>query len=358
MTSHGDICSTEGLMSAWQLRDYGGIESLELVKDLPIPKITSSKDVLIEIKAASVNVLDAWMPDGYGKVAFEQLFRAHLPVTLGRDFAGIVREVGKGVTELKPGDECMGVVPPQSGTGSHAQYVVVTESLVVMKPPNLTMIEAASIPYAGLTAWSGLRSMGGLGEVSNGKQVLIMGAAGGIGSLATQLCKLWGSKVVATCATDAVPLIKNLGSDFIVDYKSPDADSTLRSFGGFDLILDCTGKWDGYDYKLLKTCANAKYLTLVPPILNNLNDYGVIGGIFKTIYDLIAANASLILRFKTLRWVLFSPNSSALRKLRDYAQNDQLKPLIDSVFTFDQLKAAYHKMKSGHARGKIVIEMA
>ncbi|KZS21619.1 Reticulon-4-interacting protein 1, mitochondrial [Daphnia magna] len=332
MTSHGDICSTEGLMSAWQLRDYGGIESLELVKDLPIPKITSSKDVLVEIKAASVNVLDAWMPDGYGKVAFEQLFRAHLPVTLGRDFAGIVREVGKGVTELKPGDECMGVVPPQS--------------------------EAASIPYAGLTAWSGLRSMGGLGEVSNGKQVLIMGAAGGIGSLATQLCKLWGSKVVATCATDAVPLIKNLGSDFIVDYKSPDADSTLRSFGGFDLILDCTGKWDGYDYKLLKTCANAKYLTLVPPILNNLNDYGVIGGIFKTIYDLIAANASLILRFKTLRWVLFSPNSSALRKLRDYAQNDQLKPLIDSVFTFDQLKAAYHKMKSGHARGKIVIEMA
>lgn len=138
--------------------------------------------------------------DGYGKVAFEQLFRAHLPVTLGRDFAGIVREVGKGVTELKPGDECMGVVPPQSGTGSHAQYVVVTESLVVMKPPNLTMIEAASIPYAGLTAWSGLRSMGGLGEVSNGKQVLIMGAAGGIGSLATQLCKLWGSKVKLNCS--------------------------------------------------------------------------------------------------------------------------------------------------------------
>lgn len=133
--------------------------------------------------------------DGYGKVVFERLFGAHIPVTLGRDFSGVVRKVGTGVTELKPGDECMGVVPPQSGTGSHAQYVVVSESLVVMKPPNLTMIEAASIPYAGLTAWSGLRSMGGLGEVSNGKQVLIMGAAGGIGSIATQLCKLWGSKV-------------------------------------------------------------------------------------------------------------------------------------------------------------------
>ena len=134
--------------------------------------------------------------DGYGKVVFETFFRTHLPVTLGRDFAGIVREVGKGVTELKPGDECMGVVPPQSGTGSHAQFVVVSDSFVVMKPSNLTMVEAASIPYAGLTAWSGLRNIGGLGEVLNGKDVLIMGAAGGIGSIATQLCKIWGSKVL------------------------------------------------------------------------------------------------------------------------------------------------------------------
>ncbi len=126
---------------------------------------------------------------------FEKLFHTHLPVILGRDFAGVVKAVGKGVTDLKPGDEVMGVLPPQSGTGSHAQFLVVSSSLVVMKPTNLTMVEAASIPYAGLTAWAGLRSTGGLAEVSNGKQVLIMGAAGGIGSIATQLCKLWGSKV-------------------------------------------------------------------------------------------------------------------------------------------------------------------
>ncbi|XP_046643102.1 reticulon-4-interacting protein 1, mitochondrial-like isoform X2 [Daphnia pulicaria] len=240
MATRGDVSSTEGLMSAWKLRDYGGIESLELVKDLPIPKLTSSKDVLVEVKAASVNVLDAWMPDGYGKVIFETFFRTHLPVTLGRDFAGVVRAVGKGVTELKPGDEVMGVVPPQSGTGSHAQFVVVSDSNVVMKPTNLTMVEAASIPYAGLTAWSGLRSVGGLGEVLNGKDVLIMGAAGGIGSIATQLCKIWGSKVVATCSTDAIPIIKNLGSDDIIDYKSPDANSKLRAHGGFHVVLDCT----------------------------------------------------------------------------------------------------------------------
>lgn len=128
-------------------------------------------------------------------MVFENIFHTRLPLTLGRDFAGIIRAVGKGVTDLEPGDEVMGVVPPQNGVGSHAQYVVVSSSLVVMKPTNLTMVEAASIPYAGLTAWSGLRFSGGLGEVSNGKQVLIMGASGGVGSIAAQLCKLWGSKV-------------------------------------------------------------------------------------------------------------------------------------------------------------------
>ena len=157
------------------------------------------------------------------------------------------------------------------------------------------------------------------------------------------ICTLIG-KVVSTCSTDAIPVIQNLGSDVIVDYKSLDANSKLRALGGyniehrenklflhflnvfsFDVILDCTGKWDGYDYDLLKSCANAKYLTLVPPILNNFNNYGVIGGILKTIYDLIAANILIIFKLKTLRWVLFSPNSSALRKLRDYAQNEKVE---------------------------------
>lgn len=93
----------------------------------------------------------------------------------------------------------------------------------------------------------------------------------------------------------------------------------------FDLILDCTGRWDDYDYSLLKSWANAKYLTLVPPLLNNFNHYGVLGGILKSIFDIIASNILLIFRLKTFRWVLFSPSSSALKKLRDYAQNDQVR---------------------------------
>ena len=133
--------------------------------------------------------------EGYGKVAFEKVFSAHLPLILGRDFAGVVKAVGKEVKDFKVGDEVMGVVIPQSGTGSHAQFIVVPSDCVVMKPPNLTMIEAASIPYAGLTAMTGFKNVANLDEVSNGKHVLVMGAAGGVGSIAIQIVKAWGSKV-------------------------------------------------------------------------------------------------------------------------------------------------------------------
>lgn len=174
--------------------------------------------------------------------------------------------MGNEVKDLNIGDEVMGVVPPQSGTGSHAQYVVVPDSCVVLKPSNLTMIQAASIPYAGLTAWSGITSLlgGNLSDTTNNREVkvLVMGAAGGVGCLAIQLCKLFGCmvrsfevnvfsflllfiassiylicQVVATCATDAVPIIEPLGSDYIVDYRSPDADSRLKQFGGYLLNL-------------------------------------------------------------------------------------------------------------------------
>lgn len=143
--------------------------------------------------------------------------------------------------------------------------------------------------------------------------------------------------------------------------------------------MDCTGRKENYDFTLLKSCANAKYLTLIPPVLNNFDTYGLVFGLLKTIYDLIASNILLIFSLQTLRWVLFAHTLESLTKLRDYAQNDQvqfclinrrcfnfldyffvcfqLKPLIDSVFSYDQLQEAYAKMKEGHARGKIVIEM-
>lgn len=118
----------------------------------------------------------------------------HLPLTLGRDFAGVVKAVGENVKNFKPGDKVMGVIPPPL-SGSHAQYLVTSSCNMKIKPENLSMEEAASIPYAGLTAWSALSITGELCVGSKGKKVLVLGAAGGVGSIAIQILKNWGTSV-------------------------------------------------------------------------------------------------------------------------------------------------------------------
>ena len=130
---------------------------------------------------------------------FETFLQSRLPLTLGRDFAGVVRVVGVDVHHLKPGDEVMGVIPPSCCTGSHALFVVVPARFVALKPSNLSWIQAASLPNAGLAAWTALSNAGTMTSSGRGKCVLVIGAAGGVGSIAVQLAKLWGSKVRNSC---------------------------------------------------------------------------------------------------------------------------------------------------------------
>jgi|ERR1712137_55258 len=369
-TSHPTNGATSDVaksMSAWQINDYGGIDALELVNDIPVPPLSQPDDVLIEVKAASVNVLDVMMTDGYGRQLFEKfhslnpltpamLKRSYFPLTLGRDFSGIVRSTGGNVVKVKPGDHVMGVVPPPL-SGSHSQYLVSSCSNIVLKPPHLSMEEATSIPYAGLTAWSALSITAELCVGSRGKQVLVLGASGGVGSIAVQLLKSWGSSVVATCSSDAVPLLENLGCDFVIDYTSADSEVMLEGLGGFDVVLDCTGRSEGFNLNLLKSWANAKYVTLSPPTLNNFDNNGLLGGILKTGMDLMSNNTSALMEGKTMRWGFFMPNPCALKKMSSLANDSKLKGVIDSTYSYECLPDAYAKLKAGHARGKVIIQM-
>lgn len=223
-----DLPST---MSGWQMNGYNGLQSLKLISTLKVPPLSQPNDVLVKVKAASVNVLDVMMTgkqlfgfyfsfvikrncilnlcifflEGYGQQFFEKFYelkpsparalkQSYLPFSLGRDFAGVVQAVGEGVKHLKPGDKVMGVVPPPY-SGSHTQYVVASKGNIVKKPENLTMEEAASIPYAGLTAWCALSLTAELCINSKGKKVLVLGGTGGVGSIAIQLLKNWGTTV-------------------------------------------------------------------------------------------------------------------------------------------------------------------
>lgn len=362
-----ELPNLPGTMSAWQLYGYKGLESLKLVSTVEVPPITQPNEVLVKIKAASINSLDVMMSEGYGQQLFEnysylkpsrisQITKTHLPLTLGRDFAGVVQAVGGDVKNLQPGDEVMGFIPPPLA-GSHAEYLVTSASNMKQKPENLTMEEAASIPYAGLTAWSALSITAELCIGSKGKRVLVIGAAGGVGSIAIQLLKNWGAIVVASGSSEVIPFLTELGSDFVIDYTSPEAESELYQFGGFDVILDCTGRTHNFNYSFLKPWSNAKYVTLSPPTLRNFDEHGMIGGMMKNGLDLLAANSSAIIEGKTLRWAYFVPSSSALTELVDLARNKKLQTAIDSVFPYEQLPEAYAKMKAGHKRGKIIVTM-
>ncbi|XP_046445882.1 reticulon-4-interacting protein 1, mitochondrial-like [Daphnia pulex] len=356
-------------MSAWQICGYSGLESLKLINTVEVPPLSRPNDVLVKVNAASVNALDVMMTEGYGHQVFEKfnklkssVFRQmannqDLSLTYpGRDFAGVVQAVGGSVTGIKPGDEVMGVIQPPL-PGSHAEYLVASACNMKHKPENLTMEEAASIPYAGLTAWSALSITAELCIGSKGKRVLVLGAAGGVGTIAIQLLKNWGTLVVSTGSSEAIPFLLQLGSDFAVDYTSPEADSELQQFGGFDVILDCSGRTEKFSYSLLKPWANAKYVTLSPPTLRNFDEHGMIGGLMKNGLDLLAANSTAIIEGKTLRWAYFIPSSAALTQLVDLARQKKLQPSIDSVFSYDQLPEAYAKMKGGHKHGKIIVQM-
>lgn len=183
-------------MKAWQIHQYGGNEEFSLSTSCRIPNIQNPKDILVEIHSASVNPIDVNMREGYGRKLLNTMRRGfgtttsgvEFPLTLGRDFSGVVKETGRGVSRFKPGDEIWGAVAAHR-QGTHAEYTIAGESEVSLKPKSLSHIEAASIPYVATTTWSALYITGELNENNTAfKRVLVHGGSGGIGTFAIQVC--------------------------------------------------------------------------------------------------------------------------------------------------------------------------
>jgi NADPH:quinone reductase-like Zn-dependent oxidoreductase len=288
------------------------------------------------------------------------LLRNHIefPLILGRDFSGVVQQVGHGVRNVKVGDEVFGVVGIQD-SGTHTDHIVTSSSLLRKKPRNLSFVEAASIPYAGLTAWAAIRITGSYYFSDlNRRRFLVLGGSGGVGTLAVQYLKSYGAYVVTTCSSDAVPLLSGLGCDFVVDYKSEDCPLHLKAHAPFDCILDLTGPKRDSDklHNLLKPATGQK-ITLSPPFLGNLDKYGLVGGLLKNLGDLALDNwKSLSSERVCTKWGFFIPSGEALQELSDSIAQDKIQPVVQEVFKFDSLPSAYQKLKEGHARGKIVID--
>jgi NADPH:quinone reductase-like Zn-dependent oxidoreductase len=294
-------------------------------------------EVLVRVRAAGVNPADWAATTGVPSIARAGfgLLKPTNPVG-GSDVAGTVEAIGKNVTRLKPGDEVFG-----AGRGAFAEYAVAAETNLVPKPANVTFEQAAAVPMAGLVALQALRDKG---DVQPGQKVLIVGAAGGIGTFAVQIAKAFGAEVTGVCSTSKVDLVRSLGAGHVIDYTKEDFTE-----GGqrYDFILDNVSSQPLSRIRR----ALAPDGTLVPN-----------GGRFHRRWLGAAPNlfkAAVLDMFvsQRLRPFLSLPNHDDLVALKELIQAGRVRPVIDSTYPLSEAGKALGRVGEGHARGKVVIRV-
>jgi len=320
-------------MKAAVYRRYGPPDVVH-IEDVqkPSPK---DNEVLLKVRAASVNPLDAGLMKGKPH-SFRLLFGLRKPrlTRPGVDVAGQVEAVGRNVTQFKPGDEVFG-----SCRGAFAEHACTQESKLVIKPANVTFEQAASVPVGALTALQGLREKA---HIQARQKVLINSAAGGVGTFAVQIAKSFGADVSGVCSTRNVEMVRSIGADRVIDYTQEDF---TKSGQRYDLILDCVGNHS------LSACRR---------VLNPRGTYIAVGGPSGRwmIGPLARAITALALsRFvsQKLVMVLAKPSKGDLTIMRDLMEAGKVTPVIDKRYGLSEVPEAVRYLEAGHARGKVVV---
>ena len=314
------------------------------------------KDVLIRVRAASVNVIDLKMRLGHGYPFFRALAKSYrksfFPVILGRDCSGEVVAVGDEVTKFLPGDLVYAAVPCER-QGTHTQLVAVGEDYVAMKPKNVDHKEAAALPYVASTAYTALVKLAGLNRYnSRGKRVLVHAGTGGVGSFAIQMLKAWGAEVTTTCSASNITLAHHLGADKVIDYASGDFSTTLK---GYDVVLDpvCS---EARSLRVLKWYGGATYVSVNSPRLALVTKLGSFLGelVFSWHYRFKVIINRLFFG-RAFYYAFAEPSGELLEEVHDMVEKGEVKPLIDAVYTMDEIVDAHKHVEGGHTRGKVVI---
>jgi NADPH:quinone reductase-like Zn-dependent oxidoreductase len=333
-------------MKAVLCEQYGGVEILQLANDLPVPRV-GPNGVLVQVHATSVNPVD-WK---YRQGLLAPVRPVIFPVIWGCDLSGVVTEVGPSVTLFKPGDEVYGFKDgyvAKTYRGTYAEYVVVPEKSLAKKPGNLSHVEASCVPLAALTAWQALL---GQGKLKQGQRVLIHAGAGGVGVMAIQVAKTFGAYVAATASSKNQDFLRQLGADMAIDYTRERIEDVRPKF---DLVLDGVGKsvW-GSSMRALKF--GGRLVTLAPPIpeqpAGKLKFFstaivGVADGVMR---GLAGGKRLLIIRVK--------PRGGELEKITALIEAGKIRPVIEKVFSLEQIADAHRLSEQGHVRGKLAISV-
>jgi len=312
--------------------------------EIPEPELRAN-DVLVEIRAASVNLLDNKIRDG----EFKLILPYRLPLVLGNDVAGVVVRAGANVRKFKPGDEVY-ARPDQARIGTFAEYIAIDEADVAMKPNNLTMEEAASLPLVALTAWQVLVERA---NVQKGQKVLIHAGSGGVGTIAIQLAKHLGAYVATTTSTANVDLVKSLGADVVVDYKKEDFKKVLH---GYDVVMNSLGK-DTLEKSIAVLKPGGKLISISGPPDPDFARQNGSGWPLRQVMRLL----SLGIRRKSKRrgigysFLFMTANGGQLEKITALIEAGHIRPVMDRIFPFEKTNEALDYIQTGRAKGKVVI---
>lgn len=334
-TTPGTTVATEPRMRAAVVRRFGGPEVVR-VASMPRPS-AGTGELVVRVHAGTVSAADHRMrardlPKGMWFMIPLALgvFRPRARV-LGMDAAGVVEEVGTGVDGFAVGDRV--VARLGSAFGGHAEYARVRVGQGVARiPEGMSFVDAAAVPFGGLTALHFLREAG----VTTGSDVLVNGASGAVGTAAVQLAKALGARVTAVCG-DAADLVRDLGADAVIDYRTEDLASGSATY---DVVVDCVG-----------TAPVARVANLVRP-----------GGAFS----LVAVDAAGLLgaaraRRRTGKRVVvgnIAVDDGDLAHLLRLTEEGQLRPVVDRTFSLDEVAEAHAYVDTGHKKGSVVLRIA
>jgi NADPH:quinone reductase-like Zn-dependent oxidoreductase len=309
-------------MKAIRIHNYGGPEVLQY-EDAPRPK-PQAGEVLIRVHAAGVNPIDWKVREGHMK----DFWPHKLPLILGWDLSGVVEEVGPRISQFKKGDEVYSL-PDPTRNGAYADYIVVREPELALKPNSLHDIRAAAVPLAALTGW---QSLFDTAQLQPGQRVLIHAGSGGVGHFAVQLAKWKGAYVFATASTKNQDLLRELGVDEPIDYTQQRFEDVGRNI---DIVLDTLGgETQERSWSVLKK--GGVLVSLVqPPSEEKAEELGVRAAIIGA-----------------------QPNGAQLARIAKIIDAGQLAPVIDRILPLSEVRRARELSQSGHTHGKIALRVS
>jgi NADPH:quinone reductase-like Zn-dependent oxidoreductase len=333
-------------MKAALIDRYGSNDAVR-VADVDIPTVGAT-DVLVRVHAASVNPLDVRTRDGKVKVLLQYRF----PLVLGNDLSGVVADVGPQVTRFKTGDAVYARLD-KNRIGAFAEFAAVREGAAALKPTNVSFEEAASLPLVALTAWQALVE---IGKLAANQRVLIHAGSGGVGSVAIQLARHLGATVFTTVGNRNVELVKRLGANVAIDYRSErfedvakDCDVVLDSAGG-DTLVRC--------FECVKPGGVVVSINSSTPSPAFARSWGLNPIIVFAIRVLSRKTLAAARKHKArYEYFFVRADGEQLRDIARLVERGAITPLVDKVFRLDEVRDALAYSESGRATGKVVIKV-